>query len=141
MVARLCRSTVAQLDELDREGRAAHRLARQISGRAAEFKQGDPFGSRGSNESIAVQVDGLRLGRGRSFGAVWLGWILWQALKLDALLAELLPEQREAVTWSQVVAILVLGRLREPSSDRRALVSHHGTGSLAREQPPFPVWP
>lgn len=27
----------------------------------------------------------------RSFGAVWLGWSLWRALKLHELLEELLP--------------------------------------------------
>jgi hypothetical protein len=54
---------------------------------------------------------------GGSFGALWLGWILWQALKLDELLAALLPEKREAVPWAHVVAILVIGRLCEPSSE------------------------
>jgi hypothetical protein len=43
---------------------------------------------------------------GGSFGALWLGWILGQALKLDELLAALLPEKREAVPWADVVAIL-----------------------------------
>lgn len=61
---------------------------------------------------------------------VWLGWILWQALKLDELLAELLPEKREAVPWSQVVAILVIGRLCEPSSELHVAERWYRTTAL-----------
>jgi transposase len=43
--------------------------------------------------------------------------MLWRALKLDELLSELLPRQREAVSWAEVVGILVLARLCEPSSE------------------------
>jgi len=39
------------------------------------------------------------------------------ALKLKELLATLLPRGREAVQWSNVIAILVIGRLGEPSSE------------------------
>ena len=79
---------------------------------------------------MAIQVDAIHLERGRSFGAVWLGWILWQALKLDELLAELLPEKREAVPWSQVAAILVIGRLCEPSSELHVAERWYRTTAL-----------
>jgi hypothetical protein len=103
---KVVQETVAQLGELDGEGRArAQVLARQISGRGCERQQGELFARNALSESVAVQVEAIHLERGRSFGAVWLGWILWRALKLDELLAELLPEKREAVAWSQVVAI------------------------------------
>ena len=82
-------------------------------GRGGERQQGELFARGALSESAAVLVEAIHLERGRSFGAVWLGWIVWQALKLDELLAELLPEKREAVAWSQVVAILVIGRLCE----------------------------
>jgi len=81
---KVAQETVAQLGELDSKGRArAQVLARQISGRGAELQQGKLFDSGEPNESVAVQVEAIHLERGRSFGAVWLGWILWQALKLD----------------------------------------------------------
>jgi transposase len=128
---KVVQETVAHLGELDSEGRArAHRLARQISGRASELDQGELFGSNRLSASMAVRVDGIRLERGRSFGAVWLGWILWQALELDELLAELLPERREAVAWSQVVAILVIGRLCEPSSELHVAERWYRTTAL-----------
>ena len=76
---KVVQETVAQLGELDRDGRArAQVLARQISGRAYELQQGELFARHASNESVAVQVEAIHLERGRSFGAVWLGWILWQ---------------------------------------------------------------
>ena len=61
--------------------------------------------------AIAVKLDGVRLERSRSFGAVWLGWILWRALKLDEVLGEFLLSSRETVPWAEVIAILVIGRL------------------------------
>jgi transposase len=128
---KVVQETVAQLGELDREGRArAQVLARQISGRGGERQQGELFARGALSESVAVQVEAIHLERGRSFGAVWLGWILWQALKLDELLAELLPEKREAVAWSQVVAILVIGRLCEPSSELHVAERWYRTTAL-----------
>jgi hypothetical protein len=51
------------------------------------------------------------LERSRSFGAVWLGWLLWRALGLAELLSELLPPKREGVGWGEVIAILVIRNL------------------------------
>ena len=87
--------TVAHLGELDAEGRArAVLLARRISGRRAQSLQGRLFEPVAPVEAAAVQLDAVRLERSRSFGAVWLGWILWHSLKLDELLGGLLPRGR-----------------------------------------------
>ena len=75
---KVTQETVAQLGELDGKGQArAQVLARLISGHAAELQQGKLFESGEPNESVAVQMEAIHLERGRSFGAVWLGWILW----------------------------------------------------------------
>ncbi len=42
---------------------------------------------------------------------------LWQALRFDELCARLMPSGREAVAWGDVVAILTIARLCEPSSE------------------------
>jgi transposase len=113
---KVVQETVAQLGELDGEGRAkARALARAITGgyvQSSLFEEGVP-----SAASVTVRLDGVRLERGRTFGNVWLGWTLWRALRLDALCAELLPEGREAVPWSLMAAVQVVARLCEPSSD------------------------
>lgn len=110
--------TVAHLGELDSEGRArAALLARKISGEALGSLQGRLFETNAPHEAAAVRLDAVRLERSRSFGAVWLGWVLWHSLKLDELLAGLLPRGRETVSWADVIAILVIGRLCEPSSE------------------------
>jgi transposase len=115
---RVVQETVAQLGELDAAGRAkAKALARRIAGTAVDDGQGRLFDAQPSAEPVAVRLDQIALERSRSFGAVWLGWKLWRALKLDELLAELLPAGREAVGWAEVVAILVIARLCEPSSE------------------------
>jgi hypothetical protein len=64
--------------------------------------------------SAKVRLDRIRVERGRSFGDVWLGWTLWQALRLDTVCEELLPRGREEVPWAQMAAVLVLARLCEP---------------------------
>ena len=114
---KVVQETVAQLGELDAEGRAkARALAHAITGRSSGQRE---LFEEVTEETAAapVRLREVRLERGRSFGSVWLGWTLWRALKLDAVCAELLPPGREAVPWSQMAAVLVLARLCEPSSE------------------------
>ena len=113
---KVVQETVAQLGELDAEGRAkAKALARKITGRG---DQRDLFEAHPEGSAPArVRLDRIRVERGRSFGDVWLGWRLWQALRLDVLCEELLPRGREQVPWSVMAAVLVIARLCEPSSE------------------------
>jgi Transposase DDE domain len=113
---RVLQQTVAHLGELDAQGRArAKALARAITG---EVEQPELFSPPDEPaEAIPVRLNRVRLERGRIFGDVWLGWTLWRALRLDQLLARLLPEGREAVPWATMAAVLVLARLCEPSSE------------------------
>jgi transposase len=121
--------TVAYLGELDAGGRArARALAESITGRGADGSQGHLF--TGRDEAVPVRLDRVRLERGRAFGAVWLGWKLWQALKFDELCAELMPRGREAVAWGEVAAILVIGRLCEPSSELHVAENWYRTTAL-----------
>ena len=108
--------TVAQLGELDAEGRAkAQALARRITGRGDQrelFEEAPPV-----PKNVEVRLDQIRVERDRSFGAVWLGWVLWQALGLDRVCHELLPHGRQGTQWADLVAVLVIARLCEPSSE------------------------
>src|SRR3990172_4518616 len=104
---KVVQETVAQLGELDAEGRArAAVLARKISGRA--HSQGNLFEPNVPIEAAAVRLDAVRLERSRSFGAVWLSWVLWQALKFDELFSGLLARGRGAGRWGGVICILVI---------------------------------
>jgi transposase len=126
---KVVQETVAQLGELDAAGRArAAVLARKISGRAQA--QGNLFEPTTPIEAAAVRLDAVRLERSRSFGAVWLSWVLWQALQFDVLLDGLLPRGREAVRWADVIAILVIGRLCEPSSELHVAERWYRTTAL-----------
>jgi transposase len=112
---KVVQQTVAHLGELDAQGRArARALARAITG---DREQPDLFVTDDADETIAVRLKRIRLERGRTFGNVWLGWMLWRALRLDEVLNQLLPEGREAVPWATMAAVLVLARLCEPSSE------------------------
>jgi hypothetical protein len=115
---KVVQETVAQLGELDGEGRArARALARSIGGDIEAGSQAQLFEDDEPSGALAIKLDRVRLERSRSFGAVWLGWMLWRALKLDELCSELLPRGRERVAWAQAIAILVIARLCEPSSE------------------------
>lgn len=113
---KVVQQTVAQLGELDGQGRArARALAAALTGNVVQsdlFAPPDPIA-----EAIPVRLNRVRLDRGRTFGDVWLGWLLWRALQLDPALARLLPPGREAVPWATMAAILVLARLCEPASE------------------------
>jgi hypothetical protein len=115
--SRVVQQTVAQLGELDAQGRAsANLLARSMTG--VDGEQRDLFEAPPSAaKPVAVKLNEVRLERGRAFGDVWLGWTLWRALGLDAECERLLATGREAVPWSAMAAILVIARLCEPSSE------------------------
>jgi transposase len=68
-------------------------------------------------EHVEVKVRGVQVERTRDFGDVYLGWVLWRALKLDELLQSNIPSGREEVSWPVVAAILALARFCEPSSE------------------------
>jgi transposase len=52
----------------------------------------------------------LRVERSRDFGECYLALSLWHRLKLDELLAGLLPKGRETVGWAQTAALLTVAR-------------------------------
>jgi hypothetical protein len=68
-------------------------------------------------EKIEVRVRDAYVERTRDFGAVYLGLTLWRALKLDKLLDQVIPRNREGIPWSVVATILTLARFCEPSSE------------------------
>lgn len=113
---RVVQQTVAQLGELDAQGRArAKALAQTLVGRVA---QPDLFMPETAADAVVpVRLDQVRLERSRRFGDVWLGWMLWRALRLATALERLLSAGREAVPWATMAAVLVLARLCEPASE------------------------
>ena len=126
---RVVQETVAQLGELDAKGRAkAKALAREITGRREQrelFEEPAP-----GDETVQVRLSRIRLERGRRFGDVWLAWKLWQALRLEELCAEILPEGREEVPWAVMAAVLVVARLCEPSSELHIAEDWYRTTAL-----------
>lgn len=126
---KVVQETVAQLGELDAEGRArARTLARSITGGRAD--QAGLFDSDEALDAVPVKLGKVRLERARAFGAVWLGWTLWRALQLDEICSQLMPPGRESVAWGDMVATLVIGRLCEPSSELHVAERWYRTTAL-----------
>ena len=78
---RVIQQTVAQLGELDAEGRLeARALARRLIGapeQAALFDDGT------QQQSVSVRLKGVRIERSRQFGDVYLALALWRGVGLD----------------------------------------------------------
>ncbi len=113
---KVVQEVVAQLGELDPQGRVQARLlAARITGGAMQGKLFEPPPQW--HTPVAVRTDQVRVERARSFGGVWLAWILWRSLGLERLCETLLARGREDVPWAVMTAVLVFARLCEPSSE------------------------
>src|SRR5439155_16828224 len=126
---KVVQETAAHLGELDGEGRVrARQLAQAITGRGDQRELFEE--APAAEHAVAVRLDRVRLERARAFGDVWLGWTLWQALRLDELCSALLPRGREAIPWAQMAAVLVIARLCEPSSELHIAEDWYRTTAL-----------
>jgi len=74
-----------------------------------------------SSDSIQVKLSEMQLRRPRTFGNCWLGCELWRQLHLEEFWEGKLAEQvqRETVSWSKVLQLLVVNRLIDPGSEFR----------------------
>ena len=112
---RVIQQTVAQLGELDEQGRVqARALAHRLIGtpeRAQLFDDGS------EQLTVPVRLNGIRTERPRQFGDVYLALALWRGTGLEALCERLLPIGKERIAWSKMAAVLVAARFCEPSSE------------------------
>ena len=112
---RVIQRTVAQLGELDAEGRLqARALARQLIGTPEQARL---FDDGYQHVTVPVRLKSIRIERPRRFGDVYLALALWRGTGLAELCEALLPVQQERVPWAKIVSVLVAARLCEPSSE------------------------
>src|SRR6266404_7547563 len=112
---RVVQQTVAQLGELDEQGRiSARAFAQQIVGTP---DQGQLFNDGNEPVTVPVGLKGIRIERSRQFGDVYLALALWRGMGLEDLCERLLPVGRERVGWAKMAAVLVAARFCEPSSE------------------------
>ena len=120
---------VAYLGELDAQGRVA--LEPHADGQA-RVQQQELYAPGESPEPQWVEVDltRVRIERTREFGGPWLGVLLLQRLEVLQFLQTALPIDRAEIPWAAMAAILVLGRLCEPSSELRVAEHWYETSAL-----------
>jgi transposase len=112
---RVVQQTVAQLGELDEQGRLeARALARHLIGAPEQARL---FDDGSLDVAVPVRLKGVRIERSRRFGDVYLALALWRGTGLAELCERLLPAGKERVGWEKMAAILVASRLCEPSSE------------------------
>jgi len=112
---RVIQRTVAQLGELDAEGRVrARALARHLIGSP---EQAQLFEDGHADVTVPVRLKGIRVERPRQFGDVYLALALWRGTGLEELCESLVPVAKEQVPWAKMMSVLVAARLCEPSSE------------------------
>jgi transposase len=112
--------TVAYLGELGASEQAGwadvRRLLEGIPVPSPGLFDGAESGVDPIPEHVKVKVREIEVEGTCDFGDVYLGWVLWRALRLDELLSAKIPTGREEVSWPVVAAVLALSRFCEPSS-------------------------
>jgi transposase len=96
------------------------KLGRDLDGKAPPSPTlFDPPADESTNndDTVRVELRGVRMERLRSFGDVWLALGLWRLLELDVLLDRLMPAGREDVPWPLVAALLTIARFCRPRSE------------------------
>ncbi len=116
---------VAYLGELDARGRVA--VQAQAAGTAHVRQQS--LEAEPEPQWVEVDLQRVRVERSREFGGPWLGLTLLQRLDLRRVLDDALPPGREAISWSAMALVLVLGRLCVPSSELQ--LAAHGVAASA----------
>ena len=112
---RVIQQTVAQLGELDEQGRlTARALARQLIG---DPEQAGLFDDGSAQVTVPVKLKGIRIERSRQFGDVYLALALWRGSGLSRWCEQLMPRGKEQVAWEKMASVLVSARLCQPSSE------------------------
>jgi transposase len=117
---RVRQEVVAMLGALGARERArAKALAQWMTGRRMHpsLFEPDPLREARAEAIGSVRMKAVRVERSRRFGDVYLGLALWRSLELDWLFERLMPQGREDLPWSVLVAALVISRLCFPSSE------------------------
>lgn len=122
---------VAYLGALDsREKRRATKLAQQFLGPRANQRELFEEPDEDDGPIVSVRAGRVRVERSRTFGDVWLAYTLWKALDLEGFFAKVLPKKTERVAWSDVIRILTIARLCEPSSELHTAESWYDKTAL-----------
>jgi transposase len=113
--SRVVQQTVAQLGELDAQGRVeARALARRLIGAP---EQAQLFDDGSEQLTVPVRLKGIRIERSRQFGDVYLALALWRGTGLEDLCERLLAAGKERIAWAKMAAVLVAARFCESSSE------------------------
>jgi transposase len=125
---RVMQQTVAQLGELDEQGRLdARAFARTLIGAP---EQATLFDDGSAQRTVPVRLKGVRIERSRQFGDVYLALALWRGTGLAQLCEQLLPAGKAQVPWEKMAAVLVTARLCEPSSELHIAEDWHRRTAL-----------
>lgn len=87
------------------------------------FPEDDSIPLPADSDIVRIRLDSVGWSNGRRFGDVWLARWLWQYVGLDAIVARHVPQGKETVPPSDIVAIEVINRLCQPCSEL-ALAEH-----------------
>lgn len=82
-------------------------------------------------EWVEVDIQHVRVERCVDFGGPWLGLEVLRKVNLIGLLKKVIPSGREEIPFSEMVMVLVLCRLCDPSSELRIAEHIYGQTAIA----------
>lgn len=89
---------------------------RQPRGKQQRLGESPTTGSEQAGWELA-DLSSLRIERAREFGSVFLALALWRRLGLHELLSGLIEPGREEIAWSDVAAVLTVGKFCGQASE------------------------
>ena len=89
---------------------------RQPRGKQQKLGESPIIGSEQAGWELA-DLSSLRIERAREFGSVFLALALWRRLGLHELLSGLIEPGREEIAWSDVAAVLTVGKFCGQASE------------------------
>lgn len=124
---------VATLGKLTDEDLAGgwDELEALLDGRAPAPRQPDLFAKeKGSSRWELADLQNLRIERAREFGGVFLALALWRRLGLHELLDKLIDPGREAIRWTDIIAVLTVGKFCGQTSELGIAEQWYGRTAL-----------
>ncbi len=101
-------ANLSLFDETERVG-----IAETVNGKAGQLR----LPGEDQPEWVEIDIKRIRVENPRQFGSPWLALYLWKILEFPEVLKSLLPMGREDIPWSDMVSVLALSRLCNPSSE------------------------
>jgi transposase len=111
---------LGEINDSQRNGwtKSIEALEGGVSKQISLFPSDRPAGV-GAKDAVQIEMSKLTLSNPRQWGGCWLACELWQMLEMDEFWQDRLGSSRKGTRWLNVLKVLTVNRLCDPSSEWR----------------------